>query len=49
MCDDGIPEAKCPKCGTRYFGWALLDPKHQICKECGAKLVMVNKKKVRKP
>lgn len=40
-----IPEAKCPKCGARYFGWALRDPRHRICKKCGAKLKIVNKKK----
>jgi DNA-directed RNA polymerase subunit RPC12/RpoP len=43
MNDGGIPEAKCPKCGDRSFGWALLDPKHQKCKKCGAQLEILNK------
>lgn len=29
---------KCPKCGTEYFGWALLDTKHTNCSCCGAQL-----------
>ena len=44
MNDGNIPEAKCPKCGTQHFGWALLDPKQQKCKKCGAQLEMVNKR-----
>jgi len=39
-----MPEAKCPKCGARYFGWALLDPQHQKCK-CGAQLEIINQNK----
>ncbi len=31
-------EAKCPECGHRYFGWALLDEDHHYCSKCGAKL-----------
>ena len=26
------------KCGTRRFGWALLNPQHQTCPKCGAGL-----------
>ena len=25
----------CPKCGTIYYGWALNNPKEQICGHCG--------------
>jgi len=35
------PEAKCPKCGARYFGWALRDPKYQKCEKCGAQLEVI--------
>jgi ribosomal protein S27AE len=28
-------EGKCPKCGARYFGWALRWPRHQTCSRCG--------------
>jgi len=38
MNDGGIPEAKCPKCGARYFGWALRNPEYQTCPNCGTKL-----------
>ncbi|MBA7687028.1 hypothetical protein ES703_95488 [subsurface metagenome] len=31
-------EGKCPKCGTRYFGWALRLPRHQMCPKCGVGL-----------
>ena len=31
-------EGKCPKCGFHCVGWALRNPEHQICPECGAKL-----------
>ncbi len=33
-----MPEATCPKCGTYYRGWALLNPRHQTCSRCGAAL-----------
>ena len=26
----------CPKCGTIYAGWALNNPKEQICGHCGS-------------
>jgi transcription initiation factor IIE alpha subunit len=28
----------CPKCGVRYFGWALADPSKQKCDKCGSDL-----------
>ena len=31
-------EAKCPKCGAYYCGWALLNPQHQMCSKCGTAL-----------
>lgn len=32
-------KGKCPNCGQFYFGWALMQPRKQICAECNAKLV----------
>ena len=31
-------EGRCPKCGIRYYGWALRDSGHQTCPSCGRKL-----------
>ncbi len=31
-------EGQCPKCGTCYCGWALLNPRHQSCPRCGVGL-----------
>jgi hypothetical protein len=31
-------EGKCPKCGARYYGWALNSPRNQICGYCGISL-----------
>jgi uncharacterized OB-fold protein len=31
-------KGKCPKCGARYYGWALKEPVHQYCDECGSEL-----------
>jgi hypothetical protein len=28
----------CPKCGAIYAGWALNNPKEQICGHCGSGL-----------
>ena len=28
-------EGRCPKCGQRYYGWALLQPRYQSCLKCG--------------
>lgn len=36
-----MPQAICPECGNQYFGWALLNPKHQRC-SCGCALVVIN-------
>ncbi len=35
-------EGNCPKCGQRYYGWALLQPRNQSCGKCGAGL-LINK------
>jgi uncharacterized protein (DUF983 family) len=31
-------KGKCPKCGASYYGWALSNPIHQKCEECGSYL-----------
>lgn len=31
-------EGKCPKCGARYYGWALTMARHQMCDKCGVGL-----------
>jgi transcription initiation factor IIE alpha subunit len=28
----------CPKCGARYYGWALANPAKQKCERCGSDL-----------
>ncbi|HEX9897091.1 MAG TPA: hypothetical protein VGA85_05480 [Dehalococcoidales bacterium] len=33
-------EGKCPQCGERYFGWALLQPRNQSCTKCGTGLLI---------
>ena len=33
-------EGKCPKCGDRYYGWSLLQPRHQSCLKCGVGLLI---------
>jgi len=33
-------EGRCPKCGKRYYGWALLKPRNQSCAECGTALLI---------
>lgn len=33
-----IPSAVCPKCGCCSCGWALLNPRHQMCSHCGTPL-----------
>jgi uncharacterized OB-fold protein len=33
-----IMKGICPKCGTIYYGWALNNPKEQICGLCGSGL-----------
>jgi len=32
------PRGTCPECGQVSYGWALLQPEHQRCNSCGAKL-----------
>jgi rRNA maturation endonuclease Nob1 len=32
------PKGKCAKCGKYYLGWALLNPEHQRCEECGGRI-----------
>ena len=31
-------EGKCPKCGYYCMGWALANPRHQTCPNCGVGL-----------
>ena len=31
-------KGRCPKCGTKYFGWALRFSRNQSCSNCGAAL-----------
>jgi DNA-directed RNA polymerase subunit RPC12/RpoP len=26
----------CPRCGTKFYGWALKNPEHQDCSKCGS-------------
>jgi DNA-directed RNA polymerase subunit RPC12/RpoP len=33
---------RCTRCGKQYMGWALSRPEHQMCPDCGAKLVIRN-------
>jgi hypothetical protein len=33
-------EGICPKCGWRYYGWSLLQPRNQSCTKCGAGLLI---------
>jgi hypothetical protein len=34
---DGL-EGICPRCGERYYGWALKNPRYQMCGKCGCAL-----------
>ena len=34
----GVPSAVCPNCGSHHHGWALLNPRHQACPNCGTGL-----------
>jgi hypothetical protein len=39
LCYDGdMLQGKCPKCGTYYYGWSLINPRHQSCPKCGVGL-----------
>ena len=31
---DGL-EGICPRCRARYYGWALRNPRYQMCGKCG--------------
>jgi uncharacterized OB-fold protein len=31
-------KGKCPRCGAIYYGWALGNPLHQRCEQCGGSL-----------
>lgn len=31
-------EGRCPRCGARYYGWALSSPRNQMCERCGVGL-----------
>lgn len=31
-------EGKCPKCGERYYGWALRFERNSYCNNCGTAL-----------
>jgi len=31
-------KGKCPKCGAKYFGWALRFARHRKCDKCGVDL-----------
>jgi rRNA maturation endonuclease Nob1 len=33
-----MPSAVCDNCGKRYYGWALENPEHRTCEECGGDL-----------
>jgi len=33
-------EGKCPKCGRKYFGWLLVQPRNQWCRICGVSLLI---------
>jgi len=34
-------EGICPKCGARYYGWALRFTRNQSCSSCGAALEII--------
>ena len=38
-----VPQARCPKCGAHYYGWALRSPRNQMCEKCGAGLEISDK------
>jgi hypothetical protein len=33
-------EGICPKCGRRYYGWVLLQPRNHSCSNCGIGLLI---------
>ena len=34
-------EGKCYKCGRVYYGWSLLQPRHQSCPQSGIGLLII--------
>ena len=38
----GMLEGRCQKCGLRFHGWALRNPRHQSCPKCGKGLEIMN-------
>ena len=40
-----VLKGKCPKCGTRYFGWAMRDPRQRTCNKCGVELEVTDNNK----
>jgi DNA-directed RNA polymerase subunit RPC12/RpoP len=39
-------EGECPKCGQKYYGLALANPRHQTCAKCGVGLIIKDGEKV---
>jgi hypothetical protein len=35
-------EGCCSKCGARYYGWALRNPRNQMCSRCGVALIITD-------
>ncbi len=35
-------EGKCPKCGARFYGWALKWGRNQMCEKCGVGLEILD-------
>jgi predicted nucleic-acid-binding Zn-ribbon protein len=35
-------KAICPKCGARYYGWALENPLRRKCRKCGSTLEILD-------
>ena len=33
-------EGRCPKCGRKYYGWILMQPRNQSCTHCGVELLI---------
>jgi hypothetical protein len=33
-------EGRCPNCGRLYYGWVLLQQRHQSCTKCGVGLLI---------
>ena len=38
-------EGRCQKCGKRYYGWALSQPRNHICNKCGVSLLISDQDK----